>query len=157
MNMTAEVRGANVAAARLRALATTAPTVTGREMYRTWTAIMAESKQLVPVDQGELRASAYVNLPQRNGAEVTVEGGYSAPYAASVHENPRAGKTGGVSPSGHRYAHWATVGQWKFLEIPFRRLVQGLRERVQRAILAEAARVNAPAVQAATEAGFHGS
>lgn len=146
-----------MAAARLRALATTSPAVTGREMYRMWTEIMTESKTMVPVDQGELRASAYVNLPSRTGSEVTVEGGYSAPYAASVHENPRSGKTGGISPSGRRYRSWATVGQWKFLEIPFRKLVVGLRDRIQRAILVEAERVNAPAVQAATDVGFHGS
>jgi hypothetical protein len=38
----------------------------------------------------------------------------------AVHENPRSGHTGGVSPSGGRYKHWASVGQWKYLEQPFK-------------------------------------
>lgn len=157
MNLSAEVKGAGAVATRMRALAATSPTITGREMYRTWQAIMAESKNLVPVSDGELRSSAYVDLPERVGTEVRVQGGYSAPYANAVHENPRAGKTGGVSPSGQRYKRWATVGQWKFLEIPFRRLVQGLPERIRQAIIGETQRVNAAPVQDATNAGFHGS
>jgi len=55
--------------------------------------------------------------------------GYSAFYAPFVHENPRAGKTGGVSPSGKRYKPekgskrqvFAVGGNWKFLEGPLRR------------------------------------
>jgi len=43
---------------------------------------------------------------------------YSAYYAPWVHENPRAGKTGGVSPSGRKYREgtYSVVGQWKFLQ-----------------------------------------
>ena len=52
--------------------------------------------------------------------------GYSAAYATFVHENPRAGKTEGKSPSGKEYKPekgskrkvYSTVGQWKFLEQP---------------------------------------
>jgi len=50
--------------------------------------------------------------------------GFSAVYALSVHENPRSGKTGGVSPKGRPYkppkgstaSAFATRGGWKFLE-----------------------------------------
>jgi hypothetical protein len=51
-----------------------------------------------------------------HGAEVHV--GYSAFYSPIVHENPRAGNTGGVSPSGYIYPEgtYSTVGQWKFLQ-----------------------------------------
>lgn len=46
--------------------------------------------------------------------------GYTAVYAPFVHENPRAGRTGGMRPppSKRRYAEgtYATQGQWKFLE-----------------------------------------
>ena len=45
----------------------------------------------------------------------------------SVHENPRSGKTGGVSPSGKKYyprpgypVPYSQVGQWKYLETPAR-------------------------------------
>jgi len=63
--------------------------------------------------------------------------GYSAVYALTVHENPRAGKTGGVSPSGKAYSAgrttggrkstrvvWAEKGNWKFLENPFKRNIK---------------------------------
>lgn len=157
MEIKAEIQGANVAAARLRAMATGSPTIAGREMYFVWQRIMAESKALVPVNDGPLRASAYVDLPQVVGGEVTVKGGYSASYAAAVHENPRAGKTGGRSPTGQRYRSWARVGQWKFLEIPFRRIVRTLPERIRTAILGDRAVMNQAPVQDATNAGFHGS
>jgi len=54
--------------------------------------------------------------------------GFSASYAAFVHENPRAGKTGGQSPTGKIYKPekgskrkvYSTrkAGRWKFLEEP---------------------------------------
>lgn len=62
---------------------------------------------------------------------VMVEIGFSAAYATIVHENPRAGKTGGFAPSapesskprsltGGRGVYppgtYSKVGQWKFLE-----------------------------------------
>lgn len=62
-------------------------------------------------------------------------GGAAAPYALAVHENPRAGKTGGlgpvtfrsgvksrkVLPTAVKYKHWARTGQWKFLSEPVQR------------------------------------
>jgi hypothetical protein len=84
--------------------------------------IMADSKDLVPVDTGTLRSSGVVLPAAITGTTVSVTlgyGGAAAPYARMVHENPRAGKTGGLSPSGMPYKTWAKVGQWKFLEIPF--------------------------------------
>lgn len=57
------------------------------------------------------------------------EVGFSAVYAVSVHENPRSGKTQGISPLGKRQTAgrttsgapsrrkvFSTVGSWKFLE-----------------------------------------
>lgn len=73
----------------------------------------------VPVMDGPLRSSAYVD----SGVDAKgawAKAGFSAPYARRVHENPRAGKTGGVSPSGRKYKKWAKVGHWKFLERPYR-------------------------------------
>ncbi len=66
---------------------------------------------------------------------------YSAFYAPFVHENPRAGKTGGVSPKGveekpekgSQRQVFAEGGNWKFLEGPFRRerkkILQIIRDR----------------------------
>lgn len=88
--------------------------------------------QYVPVDTGELRQEhAFVDESAKiEGDNVSITFGYSGPYAASVHENPRAGKTGGVSPSGQKYQHWASVGQWKFLEVPLLNAESGMLGRL---------------------------
>ena len=54
----------------------------------------------------------------RSAAQPEVHVGYSAYYAPWVHENPRAGITGGKSPSGRKYPEgtYSVVGQWKFLQ-----------------------------------------
>lgn len=86
----------------------------------------------VPVDTGELRQEhAFVDESARvDGDSVSITFGYNGPYAARVHENPRAGKTGGVSPSGKRYKHWAQVGEWKFLERPLMEAESGMLQRL---------------------------
>lgn len=53
-------------------------------------------------------SSSTVAEMSKGGRAPTVAVGYSAVYALSVHENPRAGKTGKPGAS--------TVGVWKFLE-----------------------------------------
>jgi len=89
--------------------------------------------QYAPVDQGGLRRDhAFVDEAAKvEGSKVSISFGYRGPYAAAVHENPRAGKTGGVSPSGRRYKHWAQVGQWKFLEVPLLQAESGMLRRIR--------------------------
>jgi hypothetical protein len=93
------------------------------------TQIVAPAKEkYVPVATGNLRSSIRSEGPTIEGSKITVSvvaGGPAAPYALKVHENPRAGKTGGVSPSGRPYPRtkggkptWATRGQWKYIETP---------------------------------------
>lgn len=104
----------------------------------------AKSVEQVPVDLSNLQNSISVtsNMSVINPQVVV---GYSAKYAAAVHENPRAGKTEGYPPfkakstnikmkpnnkgykadsvnigRGSRRKHWATKGKWKFLEDPFK-------------------------------------
>ncbi len=97
--------------------------------------IMAESNdKYCPVETGNLRASGFVDDPLVFGkGQVSVAlgyGGTAAPYALAVHENPRAGKTGGVSPSGQKYRRWAKVGQWKYLETPFKENTNNVRSKL---------------------------
>ena len=103
-------------------------------LYEEGTLIMTDSKDnYVPVDQGTLKDSGHVMEPRLEGTELIVELGYggpAAPYALSVHENPRSGKTEGISPSGRKYKHWAAVGQWKYLEIPFKNASRGMSQRI---------------------------
>jgi hypothetical protein len=85
------------------------------------TQVIAPAKELVPVDTGALRSTLQASEPIITGTKISVEasaGGDAAKYALSVHENPRSGRTGGVSPSGKQYKNWARVGEWKYLERP---------------------------------------
>lgn len=103
-------------------------------LYEEATAIMDDSKtNYVPVDQGTLRDSGHVQEPKLEGTTLTVELGYgdtATPYALAVHENPRSGKTEGISPSGRKYKHWAAVGEYKYLEKPFKNAAKGLSRRI---------------------------
>lgn len=130
----------------LERLARRAPKALASAYFQIGEEIIGESKEkFVPVDQGILRASGFVELPRISGAKVSVELGFGGPagkgnvggdsnkenvgYAIVVHENPRAGKTGGVSPRGREYKTWSTVGGWKFLERPFKAAQRGLDRR----------------------------
>lgn len=131
-----ELEGMDKLRAKLLKAGDRAVPVLSKEMYLFAEDIMADSKEnYVPVATGTLKAAGiagknkHVMLPRNEGTGVIVEMGYggaAAYYALSVHENPRAGKTGGVSPSGKAYSRtkkgkplWARVGQWKYLEYPF--------------------------------------
>lgn len=61
-----------------------------------------DSQELTPVDTGNLKGSAYTNPPivDAKGKDGEVEVGYTAEYAAFVHEQDKNYNT----------------GQWKFLE-----------------------------------------
>lgn len=118
--LTISITGVGVVQRNLDALAMAA----NREMERAVRAhaedVIAESQEhFVPVMDNHLRSSAYVSSGQTPGG-VWAKLGFSAAHARATHENPRAGKTGGVSPSGRKYKKWAQVGGWKFLERPFR-------------------------------------
>lgn len=85
------------------------------------TQVIAPAKEIVPVDTGNLKATLRTEGPVVDGTRITVSavaGGSAAKYALAVHENPRSGETGGLSPSGKKYKHWARVGEWKYLERP---------------------------------------
>lgn len=75
-------------------------------LYQEAQSIMSESKGLVPVDTGVLRASGSVDRPIDDGRTVSVTlgyGGAASEYAERVHED--------------LYANHVT-GQAKFLEVP---------------------------------------
>ena len=109
-------------------------TLLGQELRVEGELIMTDAKEnYVPVDYGTLRATGLVTGPEMLLNLVTVAlsfGGPAAPYALAVHENPRAGKTGGVSPAGKSYKHFAQHGQWKFLEAPVVAAEPGLEGRI---------------------------
>ena len=105
------------------------------EMREQAEALRTASLAAVPRRDSILANSAFAKTADSRD-EITGTVGYSAPYAAAIHENPRAGKTGGVSPSGRRYKKWAKVGGFKYLERPLAEMradfVAGIRDAVRR-------------------------
>ena len=94
--------------------------------------LLAESQALVPVMDGTLKGSGTVveDLKANVPTLIVGYGGSAVPYALSVHENPRSGKTGGVGPRGQKYKKWAHVGQWKYLEQPWKQRMTGFTDRI---------------------------
>ncbi len=131
--ITIQLEGTEQLERRLASLGPHAVPVLAQAMYQDGEQIMAISKeQYVPVDFGVLRASGYVEQPEIAAPEIRVTlgyGGAARDYALVTHENPRAGKTGGVSPRGRLYEHWAKVGEWKYLETPFKAASAGMLDR----------------------------
>lgn len=76
-----------------------------------------DSQHTSVVEETRGRIFEAAGLKPRQGAV-----GFSAVYALKTHENPRSGNTGGSSPSGTKYPEgsYAVVGQYKFLETPFK-------------------------------------
>lgn len=132
----------------LQRMGAKAPKVLGSALFQEGESIISESKEkFVPVVTNALRSSGFVELPKTRGrGGVFVEAGFGGPagkgnvkrgsnskkvgYALVVHENQRAGKTGGTSPKGKSYKKWSRVGQWKYLEKPFNRAKSGMDKRL---------------------------
>lgn len=76
---------------RLAALGDRGPQAAAGALYREAERIMTRSKEeYVPVDDGTLRGSGHVQLPEISGNTVTVTMGYggaAAAYALAVHEH----------------------------------------------------------------------
>lgn len=123
MRATVTIKGLTQLRTSLRRLASQSPAKIAGPFYRfAETQIAGPARATyVPVRFGVLRASIMVQPPivENNRVVVVVgAGGAAAPYALAVHENPRAGKTGGLSPQGQPYKHYSRVGGWKYLETP---------------------------------------
>lgn len=129
---TMEVYGTQRVMATLKALGEQATPAMRGALLEEGNLLLLDSYQLVPVDQGTLMSSATVVEDQTATVPTVLVGygGAAAPYALAVHENPRSGRTGGISPSGLRYAHWARTGQWKYLETPFKARMAGFTARI---------------------------
>ena len=148
-SITVKVTGLKQAHRAFRERPAAAVRVTSRRLNLGAEQIIALAKaDYVPVMFGTLRASGHV-IPSKVTAagmgSVVISpaqaafGGPSAPYALVVHENQRAGKTGGFSPQGKKYKHWSRVGQWKYLETPAKllapRILADLRTDLNRVML----------------------
>lgn len=165
MAITMEVRGTQELRRALMEAGKRAEAALGAALYQEGQAIMTESKREVPVDEGILRASGYVNEPTAGTSGPEVELGYGGAakgYAVYVHEGtgPAVGRPRYFPPIaalkgwakrvlGDESAAYAVARAIyvrgtrprKFLEGPFRRRVEGmasrLATRVRRAIEAQ--------------------
>jgi hypothetical protein len=107
--------------------------VLAQAMYAEATTILNESKKIVPVATGNLRASGRVERPETGNGKASVEityGGAAAPYALIVHEVPP--NTGGRWGTGLTHAAGKS---YKYLEMPVMahkdKFVDGVRARVE--------------------------
>jgi hypothetical protein len=86
--------GAKELIARLEAAPAEANLELAAALYQEGEAIMRDALPITPIDLGNLRSSAHVDLPKTTGLgqyEVVLGfGGASAPYALYVHENLEA-------------------------------------------------------------------
>jgi hypothetical protein len=130
---------------KLRQLGLRALPAGAQSLFESAENIMTISKdQYVPVETGTLKASGFVRPPETRRSTVTVTLGYGGAaqgYALAVHENPRAGKTGGVSPSGKKYKRWAQVGEWKYLQTPVQNNAGNVVDKLKRDLARELARI----------------
>lgn len=118
IRITAEIKGVKSIRDLLKRHREKAISALKKELYQEGQGIMTQSKELVPVDTGNLRDSGTVQLPRQEGSAIVQEMGYggpAAPYAIFVHENTVV---------------FHKVGMAKFLEIPFRQAQRGMVDRI---------------------------
>jgi hypothetical protein len=101
-------------------------------MHAEATVVLNESKKIVPVATGNLRASGRVERPVTGNGRASVAityGGAAAPYALFVHEIPP--NSGGRWGTGMTHAAGKS---YKYLEIPVmahkKKFVDGVRARI---------------------------
>jgi hypothetical protein len=103
-------------------------------LYQEGEELMAESKPLVPVDEGTLRASGFVDLPVDENGELVVNVGFGGPAGS--------GNQGGSNTKDVGYAVYVhenllarhTVGQAKYLEQPLNKRKPGYSARIAQRI-----------------------
>ena len=89
MKISVDFKGGESVMRALRLLGEKAPEAMGKALYQEGNDILREAKVLTPVDTGVLKGSAFVNLPEVSGGEVSVTlgyGGAASAYAEVQHE-----------------------------------------------------------------------
>lgn len=118
------VRGLPQTMKALKKLGDKGPKVLSGALFREGEGIMGDSKEkFVPVVTGNLKSSGHVDKPKITASGASVElgfGGPAATYALAVHENPNTGKT----------ATGSQVGEWKYLETPFKQHLTNMDQRL---------------------------
>jgi len=71
---------------KLRDLTEGFPSELEQILYQEAWRVLGKSIKIAPIDTGRLRASARVDLPERNGDEISVRLSYNTDYARYVHD-----------------------------------------------------------------------
>lgn len=137
MTVKLEWRGLDRFLARVRAEPERLARALAGALYEEAEELMTAAKLLTPVDTGALRASGHVQLPVREGSEVSVTLGFGGPAGSGQGQAKNVGYAVHVHEDlGARHV----VGQAKYLEQPFnerkvgmaRRLVERINRRLGR-------------------------
>lgn len=105
-----------------RKLAQVAAGAGTKSMVRAAAMAIRDAVKETPVMTGELRQKNFIEVRKTGNRRIReVAFGFHGPYAFKTHENPRSGRTGGVSPKGRRYKKWARKGRAFFLLRAFRK------------------------------------
>ncbi|QDP63947.1 MAG: hypothetical protein Unbinned3992contig1000_61 [Prokaryotic dsDNA virus sp.] len=107
-------------------------------LYDEATDIINKSIPITPLDNGDLRRSAFVTRPQDEGPKVSVElgyGGFASKYALAVHEMG-TGKSRKRNATGQFISgggiNWSEPGTGnKYLEKPFDAAKRGQARRIE--------------------------
>lgn len=98
MSIKVVIRGARKILKNLRIISRRYEGALGSAIYLQAQSIMAQSKRLVPVDTGRLRATGYVGPPENRGLfRIQVQAGYGTEYAVPVHEDMDARHSPGLT------------------------------------------------------------
>jgi len=76
---------------KLRNLTDAIPSELEQILFQEGWRVMNKSLRLAPIDTGLLRASARVEVPERNGNQVSVTLSYNTDYAVYVHDRNEGG------------------------------------------------------------------
>ncbi len=99
---------------------------------------IAEAKMITPVDEGVLRASGFVQLPERDGDKVFVDIGFGGPAGTGNHGGETNDDDVGYAIIQHEdLTFFHTVGQAKYLEVPLNKRKVGYSARMAKRIKAK--------------------
>lgn len=127
VRFTIEISGMDKLIEKLGAMGPKVKKAAETELYQIAEEVMANSKEIVPVDKGTLMSTGHVDPPVETDKGASINMGYggpAAPYALAVHENldPRV--------------HWTRPGSGpKYLERPLEEMKPNITPRVRQAIL----------------------
>jgi len=92
VDVKAEVKRLKEEQQKLRNMTDSIPSELEQILFQEGWRIMNKSLRLAPIDTGRLRASARVDLPERDGGQISVKLSYNTDYAVYVHERTDGGQ-----------------------------------------------------------------